>query len=246
MRDILLDIIHNVSVDTVSAVKVTGDDKRTYIEAMGKNSTPIIKGTLKEPSADLTGEYGFGFFPLLSGLLNHASYKSPEAKIEIKREEREGESTPVEMVFRNDKGKNPATFRFINKNHIEHQLAFKGTNWDLEFEVTPSAINEFISYAGLYSSFETKFNVRVVNDEVVLAIGADSSALHHAEMVFATGVDASKANFAGLQWDIAPFVSILKLGANHKPTIKVMAKGVIEICFSSKQIDWQYYLRVSK
>ncbi len=246
MRDILLDIIQHVGVDTVSAVKITGTDDRTYVEAMGKNNKPIIKGTLKEPSKELAGEYGFGFFPLLSGLLNHTSYKSTDASIEIVRDERDGEEVPTEMVFRNEKGKNPASFRFINKNYIEHQLTFKGAAWDIEFTATPSSINEFASFAALYSAVETKFNIKTDKDEVIFAIGNDSSTLHRAEMVVASGVEATKASFAGIQWDITPVISVLKLGSSHNPTVKVSSRGVIQIDFSTKLIDWTYIFPQSK
>lgn len=241
MRKILLDIVKHVSVvGGIEQTKITGSAEETRVEAIDKDKTVIVNGTLRDPSEQLRGEYGIGFFPLLTGLLNHKTYLSDNASIEIIRQDRGGVETPVEMLFKNDKGKNPAKFRFINKDYVNEMGVFRTPVWDYEIELDKSTINEFASLADLYSAFEKFFSVKTSATEVIFSIGDDSNALHSAQVVMASDLDKSVEFSNEINWNIAPILSAMKLGQDHNPVLKLSARGAIELSFSSALVDWRF------
>jgi len=244
MRETFLDITkHTGDLGFLDTVKITGTSDQTLIESMDADKNVILKGLLKEPSAQLEGDFGLSNLPLLKFYCNFANFKSDDASVDIIREKRGDRELITEIRFASADTESTATYRVMNADLVPDQHKFLGKDWDIEFIPTKSKIAEFSELATGLMSIETYFMPKTDDaGNLRFYIGDEAAATNKASMVFQKDV---KATFAGgLHWPIQPVLSILKLAASNgsEPTMSFLAKGALQISFESKFGDWKYIL----
>lgn len=250
MRETLQDIVkHTGGLGFIDTVKITGDDEATLVEAMDNERTVIVKGKLLAQDPALKGEFGMSQLSLLQGLVTNTLFKADDAKLEVKRRDRNGVSTPEEIVFTGLGGKTSGTYRLMAKDLIPEQAKFLGTTWDVEVDPSASKLKELQALAGLYSTFENFFMVKTVkNDEgkneLRFYIGDEGSSMHRA---FLTIGDDVEGNLGGdLHWGIAPVLAILKLGADENLKLQFSSRGALQITMTSATAEYRFILPARK
>ena len=245
MRETILDIVkHTGSLGFIEAVKVTGTDEETVVEAMDNDRTVIIKANLLNPNADLKGEFGMSHLSLLQGLLTYPNFKADGASMTVNRRERQGKGlVPEEIEFKDEKGQT-ASYRLMSSDIIPEQAKFLGTAWDVEVDPSVSKIKEFQALAGLYGSFESYFCAKTVDGELRFYIGDEGSSMHRAFLTIEEGVTG---NLGGdLHWPIAQVLSILKLGIDENLKLQFSGRGALQITMTSGQAEYRFILPARK
>lgn len=242
MREKLLDIVkHTGDLGFLQLVKVTGTDDETLIESIDQNKLVILKGTLLEPENEFVGEFGLNNLSLLKFYCNYANFKSDNATIATKKENRGGDDIIAEISFTDENKESSATYRVMNASLVPKQQKFMKDKWDILFKPSPSKINEFSALASGFASLESYFMPKTDEDgNLRFYIGDENAATNKASMVFEKDV---KFNFpTGLNWPIAEVLAILKLAQDSKSEIEIglMEVGALQISFKSKFGDWKY------
>lgn len=250
MRETIQDIVkHAIGVNNIDTVKITGTDDETIIEAMDNERTVIVKGKLLKPEANLKGEFGMSHLPLLQGLVNYALFKTEDAKMDVKRRERNGKTVPEEITFQSADGKSSGAYRLMSSELIPEQAKFLGTAWDVEVDPSASKLKELQALAGLYGQFENFFMVKTVkNDEgkneLRFYIGDEASSMHRAFLT--VGEDVEGTLSGDLHWGIAPVLAILKLGAEENLKLQFSGRGALQITMTSASAEYKFILPARK
>ncbi len=241
MKAALQDIVKKIGgLGFVDSIKVTGTADATKIEAIDGDKTTIIKATLNAPEADLVGEFGISNLSLLAGLLNHASYKTDEAKFTVKTRTVGDKTAPEEFQFTDATGRG-AVVRLMDSKLVPEQPLVADIKWDITFVPTKSKIEEFRSLSSLYSSVDTFFSAKTDGDgNLIFAIGDSGVATHHADMVFAEGLEGELKG--DLLWPISQFMTILKTGDGHDYTVSLTSKGAMLVNVVTDQANYQFIL----
>jgi hypothetical protein len=244
MRDELLDIIrHTGGLGFFSEVKVNGTDDSTEIEAMHPDRTVILKAKLLQPSADLAGEFAMSRFNILSGYLNFANFKADDAEITIKRKDRVGKLYPEEMHFKDNQGQT-AVYRFMNADMVPPVAKFLGTTWDVEVEPSRNKVQEFSQLAGILSSVEPWFLVKVVDKQLRFYIGEEGTTTDRSFLIIDPNVTGDLKS--EIFWPISETLSIFKLGLDENMKVSFTSKGAMQITMSSPYAEYQYLLPARK
>lgn len=254
MREQLIDIVrHTGGLGFIDIVKLTGkteDGTKTIsIEAVDNDRTVVVKGKFLNTDKNTTavdglyGEYGMGNLNLLNGLLNYPNFKTDGAKISVVSRDRNGVDTPEEIQFV-DEQKQKATYRLTSKDLVPDQPFYVGKAWDVDFTPSQSKIAEFGQLSSIYSSQESYFSVKTVDNELRFYIGEEESSSHRAFLVMDTNV---KGKLSGeLFWPINQILGILKLGKDENPEIKITSRGAFQINISSPYASYSYILPARK
>ena len=121
-KDVVQDIVKmTAGLGFISAVKVTGSDSETSLDAMDTERTVILKAILHNPVADFKGEFGLGNLGFLAGISNLSNYKEDDATVDVVSRERNGVTTPDHLMFKDAEG-NTDQYRFMSKEIIEQTL----------------------------------------------------------------------------------------------------------------------------
>jgi hypothetical protein len=244
MRDILLDIIrHTGGLGFLDAVKVSGSEEATIIESMHADRTVILKAKLLKPSLDLVGDFGMGRFNILSGYLNFANFKADDATLTITRKDRDGKKVPEELQFKDVQGQS-SVYRFMSADVIPEQAKFLGTTWDVEVEPSRSKIQEFSQLAGILSSVEPWFLVKVVDKQLRFYIGEEVSTSDRAFLIIETGIKGDLKS--DIFWPIQEVLSIFKLGLEENMKVAFTGKGAMQIVMTSPYAEYTYLLPARK
>lgn len=235
MRDTIQDITKKIGgLGFVETIKVTGTAEETKIEAIDNDKTVIIKAKLNTAQPELVGTFGISNLPLLSGLLNFASFKTDEATFEVKR--RADGSCPEEFAFTG--GGTGAQMRLMAGSLVADQPQVAEIKWDVTFVPTKSKLQEFSSLAGLYSQFDQYFSVKTVDGQLVVSMGDEGSATHRASMVLVDEVDGELKG--ELLWPISQFLQILKMGDGHDYTVSITSKGALQVKVPTDFAEYLY------
>lgn len=245
MREKLLDVIkHTSGLGFVESVRVTGTDTSTVFEAMDDERTIIIRAELKQPEPSLKGEFGMRNLGLLQGLLNHSTFKTDEAKLEIKRKERNGVDAPEQLEFSVKGAKDKADFRFMSASLLPAQAQLKHNTWDVTVDPTDSKIQEFASLAGMYSSIEQFFSVATEDGALQFQIGDPNGSNHSASMTFADAVTGEIKT--SMFWPINQVLTVLKVGKGENPQLQIMNLGALRINLETEHAKYSMILPARK
>ncbi len=231
MQSQLLDIVKTVSVLPFEIVKVTGTDGAVSLQSRltdEASGAVVFQGKLHKPLESFEGVFGLSNIPMLAGLTNVEAFRDKDAKISVKRLEKNGISLAEEIVFEKD-GFGKASYRLTGEKAIPAQMkTISSIDWNITVD-QPSKrkIQEFAQLASIYSAQETKFFVKVENRQLKFMIGDENAATHKAQVVFAEDVQGSvKTNHA---WNIGGILSVLKLGSNADMFLKISDVGILQI-----------------
>jgi hypothetical protein len=240
LRDTLLDIVkHTGGLGFVDTVKITGDGETTKVEAMDDDKTVIIKGTLNEHIPEFDGEFGMSNLNVLKGFADMANFRADDASIEVKRETRNGNEVPVEIVFTDGQGQT-ASFRLMDATLVPNQATFRGVEWDVEIQPEKSKILEFAQFSNVLSSQEQFFCPKTNKKQLRFHIGDDASAGHKSFLIFADNVKGQLKS--DLLWPTQQVLSVLKLQDASKLKMQFADKGAMQIAVQSSFGEYNYIL----
>ena len=237
MKDILQDIVsHTHSLGFIATLKVTAESATT-IESMAEDRSVILTGTTHKPVAEFTGVFGMPDLGKLAYHLKNPEYKE-KATIVVKQEERNGETIPTQIHFKNAGGDFQNDYRFMNRAIIEEKLKsvkFKGSSWDIEIEPSMAAIARMKLMAGAHSE-ETVFQVKTENGNLNFYFGDLNT--HAGSFTFQHSVTGTlKHTWA---WPIDKTLAILHLDGDKK--LSITDQGAMKITVDSGLAKYEYIL----
>ena len=240
MKDILQDIVgHTHNLGFLTIVKVTGDDKKTLIDSMADDRSVIMYAETANPHPDMIGVFGMPQLNKLKYLIDGAEYQDG-AKIEVVKQERNGEEIPVGIHFENKDGDFKNDYKFMNSDIINEKLKtvkFRGVKWDVSVQPSLQAVQRFGFQAGANTE-HTTFLAKTDGDKLIFTFGDISS--HGGEFVFTTGV-TGKLNKAWT-WPVASVLSILKIADKGNATISFSNEGAMQIELDSGIATYKYII----
>jgi hypothetical protein len=241
-KDVVQDIVKmTAGLGFISAVKVTGSESETSLDAMDQDRTVILKAKLHNPVPEFAGEFGLGNLGFLSGVSNLASYKEADATVEVVNRDRNGISSPDHLLFKDANG-NTDQYRFMSKEIIEQSLQtvkFKGTEWDVTFEPTKAKVSELQQVAAIYGGIEPNFTVKTENGNLVVTVGASDGSFT-GKRTFATNVGGELNE--GYAWPLAQVLAILKLGMSASCVMQISKRGALQISVDTGIGKYDYIL----
>jgi len=238
MKDILQDIVaHTHSLGFIPLLKVTSDNKATFIESMAEDRSVIIMANTKNPVLEFNGTFGMPNLDKLALHLKNPEYKE-NAIIEVETAVRNNETVPVTMHFENAAGDFVNDYRFMNAEIINERLKsfkFKTPAWDIEFEPSLAAFGRLKLQAQAHSE-ESVFQVKTDQGNLVFFFGDAST--HAGSFVFEPNVKGKlKQTWS---WPVNQVMSILNLDGDK--TIKIADAGAMMIVVDSGLAEYQYIL----
>jgi hypothetical protein len=238
MKDFLQDLVaHTHSLGFLPLVKVSASDKETGIESMAEDRSVIVNAKTHTPVESLEGVFGM---PNLNKLDIHL--KCPEYKenfsIDIVTQERNGETIPTGLHFKNGAGDFQNDYRFMNSDIINEKLKtvkFKGAAWAIEFVPTMASIQKLKFQATAHTE-ETTFQVSTDNNNLVFSFGDAST--HAGSFVFQAGVEGKLRQV--WSWPVNQVMSILNLTGDK--TMRISDVGAMKITVDSGIAEYDYIL----
>jgi hypothetical protein len=235
MKDILQDVVaHTHALGFLSLVKVTGGSD-TVIDSMADDRSVILNATSQHSVAE--GTFGMPNLDKLALHLKNPEYKE-NAKIDIVKAERNGETIPTHIHFENATGDFENDYRFMNKAIIEEKLKtvkFKGAAWNVEIAPTQAAIQRMKLMSAAHSE-EPTFNVTTKDSNLIFSFGDAST--HAGEFVFQHGVEGALQHT--WSWPVAQVQSILSLDGDL--TMSISDQGAMKITVDSGIATYDYIL----
>ena len=237
MKDILQDIVaHTHALGFLSLVKVSNDEG-TAIDSMAEDRSVILSAETHSPVGEFEGTFGMPNLDKLSLHLKNPEYKD-NAKIDVVKAERNGETVPTHIHFENAAGDFQNDYRFMNQAIIEEKLKtvkFKGAQWQVEFAPSVASIARMKLMSAAHSE-EPTFNVSAKDGNLVFAFGDVNT--HAGEFVFEHNVEGTLAHTWA--WPVAQVQSILNLDGDIKMSIS--DQGAMKISVDSGMAKYDYIL----
>lgn len=241
-RDVVQDIVkHTAGLGFIQAVKVTGSETETLLDAMDADRTVIMKAKLHNAVPEFSGEFGLGNLGFLSGVTNLPNYQGEDATVEVVSRERNGVETPDHLLFKDGTGNNDQ-YRFMSKEIIEQTLQtvkFKGADWDITFEPTKQKVSELTQVAGIYGGIEPNFTVKTEDGDLIVTVGAQDGSFT-GRRTFAKNVNGELPS--GYAWPLAQVLAILKLGMSGSCVMQISSRGALQISVDSGIGQYDYIL----
>jgi len=237
MKDILQDIVaHTHALGFLSLVKVSNDEG-TAIDSMAEDRSVILSAETHSPVGEFEGTFGMPNLDKLSLHLKNPEYKD-NAKIDVVKAERNGETVPTHIHFENAAGDFQNDYRFMNQAIIEEKLKtvkFKGAQWQVEFAPSVASIARMKLMSAAHSE-EPTFNVSAKDGNLVFAFGDVNT--HAGEFVFEHNVEGTLAHTWA--WPVAQVQSILNLDGDL--TMSISDQGAMMITVDSGLAKYDYIL----
>jgi hypothetical protein len=238
MKDFLQDLVaHTHSLGFLPLVKVSASNSETGIESMAEDRSVIVNAKTHTPVESLEGIFGM---PNLNKLDIHL--KCPEYKenfsIDIVTQERNGETIPTGLHFKNGAGDFQNDYRFMNSDIINEKLKtvkFKGAAWTIEFVPTMASIQKLKFQATAHTE-ETTFQVSTDNNNLVFSFGDAST--HAGSFVFQAGIEGKLRQT--WSWPVNQVMSILNLTGDK--TMRISDVGAMKITVDSGIAEYDYIL----
>lgn len=239
MKDILQDIVaHTHALGFLTLVKVTNEDEdNTLIESMAEDRSVIVSATTHAPVGEFQGVFGMPNLDKLSLHLKNPEYKE-NAKLEVIKAERNGETIPTHIHFENQAGDFQNDYRFMNKAIIEEKLKsvkFKGAAWNVTFEPSMASISRMKLQSAAHTE-EPVFNVKTEDGDLVFSFGDASS--HAGSFVFQHDVEGTLKHT--WSWPVAQVQAILNLTGDIEMSIS--DQGAMQITVDSGLAKYNYIL----
>ena len=242
VKDAVQDIVRmTAGLGFINAVKVTGEESSTTLDAMDTERTVIVKASLHNPITEFNGEFGLGNLGFLAGVTNLPNYKEDSSSIAVVNRERNGVASPDHLLFTDADG-NTDQYRFMSKEIIEQTLQtvkFKGTEWDVTFEPTKAKVSELTQVAGIYGGIEPNFTVKTDEGNLIITVGASDGSLT-GKRTFAHNIEGELNE--GYAWPLNQVLSILKLGMSGACVMQISKRGALQISIDTGIGKYDYIL----
>jgi len=241
MRDYLLDIVGNsFDLGCITAVKITGTDQETIMDAVAEDRTVVLSARFHSPVPEFRGLFGMPNLDKLKILLNIMEYRE-NALITVNRHDRlnNGNVEPVGLHFSNAAGDFQNDYRFMTSDVVAEKLKTakpkKQPTWVIEFEPSVASIQRLKMQAQANSE-ERLFQVRTEKDCLKFSFGDHST--HAGDFVFQSAVTGKLANT--WSWPARQVISILDLTGDK--IMRISDEGAAQITVDSGLALYNYTL----
>lgn len=241
MRDYLLDIVKNThDLGCFTAVKITGTDQSTVLDAVAEDHTVVLSATTHAPVPEFRGLFGMPNLNNLKILLNLQEYRE-KATITVAQQDRSGNGTlePVGLHFVNAGGDFQNDFRFMTAQVVSEKLKTarpkKLPTWVIEFEPTVAAVQRLKMQAQAHND-ERLFQISTDQDLLKMSFGDHST--HAGEFVFHAGITGRLTH--RWSWASSTVISILDLAGDK--VMRISDEGMAEIIVDSGLALYRYAL----
>ena len=242
MKDILQDIVaHTHNLGFLTIVKVTSEEGATNIDSMAEDRSVILTAETHNAVDTFDGVFGMPNLDKLNLHLKNPEYKS-NAKIDVVKGNRNGETIPTHIHFENEAGDFQNDYRFMNKAIIEEKMKtvrFKGATWNVEFTPSVASINRMKLMSAAHSE-EVVFNVSTEETDGVtdLIFSFGDQSTHAGKFVFQNAVNGKLAHTWA--WPVDQVQKVLVLGGDI--TMSISDQGVMMISIDSGLAKYNYML----
>jgi hypothetical protein len=237
MKDILQDIVaHTHALGFLNLVKVTNDES-TAIDSMAEDRSVILSANTSSPVNEFTGTFGMPNLDKLALHLKNPEYQK-DAKIDVVKADRNGETIPTHIHFENSAGDFQNDYRFMNQAIIDEKLKtvkFKGATWNVEFQPSVASIARMKLMSAAHAE-EPTFNVMTKDGNLVFSFGDAST--HAGEFVFQHGIEGTLTHT--WSWPVAQVQAILNLDGDK--TMSISDQGAMQITVDSGMVKYNYIL----
>lgn len=241
MKDQLLDIVRNTfDLGFVSAVKITGTDKATQLDALSDDQTVVISATMHQPVTEFQGLFGMPNLDKLKTILNLDVYRD-HAAITVTRQDRSGTGVmePVGLHFVNASSDFQNNYRFMTAAVVTEKLKTaipkKAPTWVIEFEPTVSGLQRLKMQSQVHSD-QRLFTVKTDKDLLKISFGDHST--HAGDFVFHAGITGNLKH--AWSWPTKEVTSILELAGDK--IMRLSDEGAAQIIVDSGLTTYQYVL----
>ena len=237
MKDILQDIVaHTHALGFLSLVKVTNEEG-TQIDSMAEDRSVILSAEAHSAVDEFESTFGMPNLDKLALHLKNPEYQK-DAKIDVVKAERNGETVPTHIHFENSAGDFQNDYRFMNKAINDEKLKtvkFKGAQWQVTFAPSVASIARMKLMSAAHSE-EPNFNVSSKDGNLIFAFGDQST--HAGEFVFQHNVEGKLAHT--WSWPVAQVQAILNLDGDL--TMSLSDQGAMQISVDSGMVKYDYIL----
>lgn len=231
MKDNIQDLVKNViSTGFFDKIKITADSKSVTLEALDKEKEIVLKGSFMSVIDELNGEFGISNLSLLGHIANDPEFNSPDSKINIVYDTKNGEKNPIELAYVN-KSKTYINYRFMPKELVPNQPKFVEQQWDVVIKPSKSNIQQFAWAANGLSAYEQYFIPKIKDGNLKFFIGEENSSDQRGGVTFATGL--SEKFDVQHRWQINHMQTVLKLADSTDCEMSFSTKGVIQVKIST-------------
>jgi len=243
-REILSLIMKYGSVSPFEWLKVSVTENEIYLYSIDDGRNTLFTGILKVSAKELQGEFAIANFRLLDSLLNHPSFSNEEKSFyEISRDDKK--SNPISITFKNDEG-SEAVYAFSPVSMMPKIPSLKRTDCDFHFDVSKSKVDEFKSFANLYSFISKDFSIDICDGKVYFVISSYTYR-DKVRMMFSPSFRGKNiaGEIQGIVWPTTILTNILKLSVsedNNRVEIGVMKEGAIKITNTSDVYSFEYVI----
>lgn len=241
IKDIFQDIVnHTHALGFLDLVKISGGKENTKIDSIKSDHKVLLFGRTVEPFLEENEGFGIGQLGKLKYLLDCIEYRE-DPKIDLVKDERNGEEMIVALHLENSIGDFKNDFSFMSKQIINEKIksaSFKTSiNWNVELEPSIQSIQRFVFQAQTNPECLT-FLPKVENNKLKFVFGDKST--HNGEFVFASNIQGKLAKEH--TWPIAEVLAILKISDSNNCKMLISDQGALKITLESGLAVYEYLI----
>jgi hypothetical protein len=206
---------------------------------MAEDRSVIVSAKTAAPVTEFDGVFGMPNLDKLKLHLNCEEYKE-KATIEVVKAERNGNTIPTGLHFKNSAGDFQNDYRFMNTDIINEKLKtikFKGVKWDVEVVPTLQSVQRF-NFQASANNEHTTFLAKTDNGNLKFVFGDQST--HGGEFIFASGVTGNLNK--AWTWPVSSVLSILKIADSNNAKVSFSNEGAMQITMDSGIATYKYII----
>jgi hypothetical protein len=237
MKDHLHDLVgHTHQLGNITALKITGTDRDTRVDAISDDKTVVIDGRFLNPIPEFMGTFGMPNLNKLNVILGIPEYDDKTRIKLMTKALEDGSQIPAGLHFENGTGDFKNDYRFMSQEIANEQLKtvkFRGAKWNVEFSPTAANIQR-LKFQANANSEHPSFVARTENGDLKFYFGEASS--HAGNFVFQAGVNGALNK--PWRWPVAPVISILSLVGDK--TMRISDDAAMQITVNSGIAEYNY------
>lgn len=225
-------------------VKLYNDGGKTKMCATDDEHTIMFYATLKacEPALK-DAPVGINRMDVLNGMLAYSGFNETSSTFEQIVEMKDGINVLSELKFTAPAG-NTSSYRFMGSKIVETRVkvpAFNGITGDVVYRPTLKMVSDLAHFSGILGGRESKFTATTHKGKLEFHIGSTGNDRASITVCDTTGV--LKKNWS---WNLAKFISILKLNDGGICTVSICNQALIMVEMESDHAFYQYLMPANK
>lgn len=242
IKDIFKDVLkHTHGLGIFEMVKITGALDSTEIETVDADKTVIFKGQTHKPVVDFVDStIGLSRMGVLQGYLQYPGFDDENAKVEVIKQDRNGDIIPTEIKFTSADG-NDANYRFMLADVINQQLKsikFKGADFDINIVPTQKNLKDLSYFNSVLGGYEANFAPKTDGTQLHFHIGDGVS--DRTKILISNTIEGSITK--DWRWPLDIVLRILKLSESGNCVMSINDEGLLQIIVDSGIGKYTYLL----